>query len=289
MIKIFTDSTSYIPKDLAEEYSINILSLSVSLDGKEYIENETSNEEFFPIMEQSKEFPKSSQPSVSEVHDAFKKETDKGNEVLGIFLSSKMSGTYQSACMVKKQIINENPNASITIIDSKSNSMHLGLIVLAAAEAATQKGSTMDDAVGAAEAAILRTRFIFIPKNLKYLEKGGRIGKAQALLGNALKLIPILTVNDGVTDSMAKVRTFSKATEKLVEILKNDIEQLGIEKIVVAHINAMEQAKNLAAKIKEFVKIDIIISNIGPVIGSHVGPGAIGIIYRTLKPHPLNI
>ena len=288
MIKIFTDSTSYIPKDLAEKYSINILSLSVSLDGKEYIESETSNEEFFPLMEQSKSFPKSSQPAVNDVYEAFKKETDEGNQILGIFLSSKMSGTFQTACMVKDQIVSETSNASITLIDSRSNSMHLGLVVLSSAEAVLNSG-TMEDAVKAAEYAIERTRFIFIPKNLKYLEKGGRIGKAQALLGNALKLIPILTVNHGVTDSMAKVRTFSKATEKLIQILKEDFDKLGIDKIVVTHINALEQAKNLAARIKEFIKLDIIISNIGPVIGSHVGPGAIGIVYKTLEPHPLNI
>ena len=107
-------------------------------------------------------------------------------------------------------------------------------------------------------------------------------------MGNALKLIPILTVNDGVTDSMAKVRTFTKAVERLLTILKEDIETLGVDKIVVSHINAIDQAKKLAERIKEFISIDVIISSIGPVIGSHVGPGAVGIIYRTLKPHPMN-
>ncbi len=287
MIKIFTDSTSYIPDELIKKYSIGVLSLSVSLDGEEYVENQITNEEFFALMEQSREFPKSSQPSADEVYTAFKQETDQGNEVLGIFLSSKMSGTYSTACMVKDMVQNENPNASIALVDSESNCMQLGLIALAAAEAAFN-GETLEQALNAAEEAIKRTRFIFVPKNLRYLEKGGRIGRAQALLGNALKLIPILTVNDGVTDSMAKVRTFTKAVERLLTILKEDIETLGVDKIVVSHINAIDQAKKLAERIKEFISIDVIISSIGPVIGSHVGPGAVGIIYRTLKPHPMN-
>ena len=287
MIKIFTDSTSYIPDELIKKYSIGVLSLSVSLDGEEYVENQITNEEFFALMEQSREFPKSSQPSADEVYTAFKQETDQGNEVLGIFLSSKMSGTYSTACMVKDMVQNENPNASIALVDSESNCMQLGLIALAAAEAAFN-GETLEQALNAAEEAKKRTRFIFVPKNLRYLEKGGRIGRAQALLGNALKLIPILTVNDGVTDSMAKVRTFTKAVERLLTILKEDIETLGVDKIVVSHINAIDQAKKLAERIKEFISIDVIISSIGPVIGSHVGPGAVGIIYRTLKPHPMN-
>ncbi len=180
MIKIFTDSTSYIPDELIKKYSIGVLSLSVSLDGEEYVENQITNEEFFALMEQSREFPKSSQPSVDEVYTAFKQETDQGNEVLGIFLSSKMSGTYSTACMVKDMVQNENPNASIALIDSESNCMQLGLVALAAAEAAFN-GETLEQALNASEEAKKRTRFIFVPKNLRYLEKGGRIGKAQAV------------------------------------------------------------------------------------------------------------
>jgi DegV family protein with EDD domain len=287
MIKVFTDSTSYIPKDLQEKYNIKVISLSVSLDNKEYIEAETSNEEFFAHVEASSEFPKSSQPALEEVYDAFKAEIEKGNSIIGVFISSKMSGTFQTACMVRDDLLGKYPDASITLIDSKSNSMQLGLAALAAAEASSD-GKELRDVIDAVENTIKRTRFIFIPKNLKYLEKGGRIGKAQALLGNALKLIPILTVIDGETDSMAKVRTFSKATVKLISILKDDIEKFGVEKLVITHINASEQAKELLDNIKEFVNIDVVISNIGPVIGAHVGPGAVGFIYMTQKEHPMN-
>lgn len=287
MIKVFTDSTSYIPKELQRKYNITVLSLSVSLDGREYIETETSNEEFFAHVDASSEFPKSSQPSVEDVYDAFKAVLDAGNTIVGVFLSSKMSGTYQTACMVRDDLLEKHPEASITLIDSKSNCMQLGLAALAAAEASAA-GKELEEVVAAVEATIMRTRFIFIPKNLKYLEKGGRIGKAQALLGNALKLIPILTVKDGMTDSMAKVRTFSKATNKLIEILKSDIEALGINKLVISHINALDQAKTLLERVSELTNIEVVISNIGPVIGAHVGPGAIGFIYMTQQEHPMN-
>lgn len=287
MIKIFTDSTSYIPRDLQEQFNIKILSLSVSLDDKEYIEVETSNEEFFAHVDASNEFPKSSQPSVDDVYAAFKTEIDAGNAIVGVFISSKMSGTFQTACMVRDDLLENHPDASITLIDSKSNCMQLGLAALAAAEASAD-GKKLDEVIDAVEKTIKRTRFIFIPKNLKYLEKGGRIGKAQALLGNALKLIPVLTVTDGVTDTMAKVRTFSKATNKLIALLKEDIEKLGINKLVIAHINALDQAKALLEKVSEITNIEVVISHIGPVIGAHVGPGAIGFIYMTQEEHPLN-
>jgi len=287
MIKVFTDSTSYIPKDLQKKYDIKVLSLSVSLDDKEYIEVETSSEEFFAHVDASSEFPKSSQPSLEDVYDVFKAEIEQNNSIVGVFLSSKMSGTFQTACMVRDDLLEKHPDASITLIDSKSNCMQLGLAVLAAAEAC-KAGNKLSEVIDAVEATIKRTRFIFIPRNLKYLEKGGRIGKAQALLGNALKLIPILTVKNGETDSMAKVRTFSKATNKLISILKEDIEKLGINKLVITHINALDMAKKLLDKVSEFTNVEVVISSIGPVIGAHVGPGAIGFIYMTQKEHPLN-
>lgn len=287
MIRVFTDSTSYIPKDLQEKYNIKVLSLSVSLDDKEYIEVDTSNEEFFAHVDASSEFPKSSQPSLEAVYDAFKTELDNGNSIVGVFISTKMSGTYQTACMVRDDLLEKYPDASITLIDSKSNCMQLGLAALAAAEAIFE-GKKLAAVINAVEETIKRTRFIFIPKNLKYLEKGGRIGKAQALLGNALKLIPILTVKDGETDSMAKVRTFSKATNKLISLLKEDTEKLGVKKLVITHINALDQAKELLDRVSEFINIEVVISHIGPVIGTHVGPGAVGFIYMTQEEHPMN-
>ena len=288
MIKVFTDSTSYIPKELQEKYNIGILSLSVSLDDREYLEAETDNEEFFDHMSKSSNFPKSSQPSADAVRAAFEEEIKKGNKIVGVFLSSKMSGTFHTVSMVRNQLDLKYPDACIMLIDSKSNSMQLGLAALAAAEASAA-GDDIDAVVKAAEETIMRTRFIFIPRNLKYLEKGGRIGRAQALLGNALKLIPILTVIGGETDTMAKVRTFKKATAKLIEILKTDIEKLGIDKLVISHINAKDKAKEILDTLKEFVNIEIVISNIGPVIGAHVGPGAIGLVYRTVEKHPMNV
>ena len=195
MIKIFTDSTSYIPKDLQEKYDIHVLTLSVSLDDKEYIEVETDNTEFFAHVDESHNFPKSSQPSVDTVYKVFEAEIKAGNEIVGVFLSSKMSGTFQTANMVKEDLLGKYPDASITLIDSKSNCMQLGLAVLAACEA-NAEGKDLAGVTYAVHETIKRTRFIFIPKDLRYLEKGGRIGRASAILGNALKLIPILTVLD---------------------------------------------------------------------------------------------
>ena len=125
--------------------------------------------------------------------------------------------------------------------------------------------------------------FLFIPENLEYLRKGGRIGGASALIGNLLKIIPILTVEDGKTTVLAKVRTKKKAVFIMLSRMLEDIEKYGLGEIIVHHINCIDEAKQLACTIKEKLKVNVNICDIGPVIGVHVGPGAIAVVYYTQK------
>lgn len=287
MIKIYTDSTSYIPQHLLDQHRINVFPLSVSLDGKSFVETEISNEDFFAMVRQSDQFPKSSQPSVESMIEHFREDAAAGHSVVAVLISSKMSGTYQTALMARQMVIDDYPDARIEIVDSQSNCMQLGVAVLAGAEA-IDAGADMDGVLDAIHATIKRSRFIFIPENLEFLEKGGRIGKANALLGNILSIIPILTVQYGETTSMAKVRTKKRAIGKLIDILMKDIEELGIQKITVHHIDCLDEAKKLIVKLKENVDFLIETCSIGPVIGAHVGPGALGIVYVTDQPHPMN-
>lgn len=288
MIKIYTDSTSYLQEHLIKDFNISILPLSVFINGENYLETEISNEKFFHLVDICDEFPKSSQPSTGYIEQLFRADVAQGNTIVGVFISSLMSGTFSAVNLVKNMMEEEYPDSKIHLIDSKSNCYQLGLAVLAGAQAA-HDGLNVDEVIHAINETILRTRFIFIPYTLHYLEKGGRIGKASALLGNILHLIPILTVIDGETNSMQKVRTYKKAMKKLVAILLKDVEKLGISKIIVTHINAIEQANNLIDEIKKSLDIDVEISHIGPVIGAHVGPGSLGIIYKTKSPHALNM
>ncbi|MBB6696838.1 DegV family protein [Clostridium algidicarnis] len=280
-VEILTDSTSYIPKGILNKLGINMVSLNIIFEDKSYKESDMENEDFYNIM-QEKGIPTSSQPSINDMYDQMKRVVEKGNSLLCIFLSSHMSGTFSTANMVKDMILEEYKDAKIDILDSESNSMQLGFAVIVAARAA-KEGKKLEQVKKIAEDNIKRSRFLFIPDNLEYLRKGGRIGGASSLIGNIFKIIPILTVENGKTTVLTKIRTKKKALLTLVDKMIEDVSKFGIGEIVVHHINCKDEAVKLAYIIKEKINIDIDICDIGPVIGMHVGPRAMGIVYYTKK------
>lgn len=279
-IKIVTDSTSYIPKKIREKYNISAASLSVNFESETYREEEILEPLFYSKMSKSAALPTSSQPTPDELYCIFQKHVSEGNEVVGIFLSSKMSGTYSSALMAKNMILEKYTDANIEIVDSKSNSMQLGFAVISAARAAAD-GKPMDEVLQAAYCIIERSRFLFIPDVLDYLKKGGRIGGAAALIGSVLQIKPILTVVNGETAVLAKVRTRTKALEKMVETFLEDIREKGLGEVIVHHINDEGKGMELARMIEEKIGMKVPVYSIGPVIGLHVGPGSVGIVYYT--------
>lgn len=281
-VKIMTDSTSYIDKGTIEELDISILPLYISFKNESIKETEIENNVFYKRMEKE-DIPVSSQPSIGELYMAMENVVKGGDDLLCIFLSSEMSGTYANACKVRDKILEKYNNAKIDIIDSRSNSMQLGFAVIAAARAA-KEGKAIEEIKSIAEANIKRSRFLFIPDNLTFLQKGGRIGGAGALIGNILKVIPVLIVKDGKTAILKTVRTKARAVKSMVDKMLQDNLDYGIEEIIVHHINCYDQAKELAGNLREKLKLDNVgIADIGPVIGLHVGPGAIGIVYYTNK------
>ncbi|SFC99843.1 DegV family protein [Clostridium uliginosum] len=280
-VKILTDSTSYMDKNIENELDIKVVSLNVIFEKESFKEIDIDNEVFYKMMEE-KGIPTSSQPSVQELYNEMEKMVQKGDSILCIFISSHMSGTYSTAHMVKEMILEVYKNAEIEIVDSTSNCMQLGFSVVVAARAALE-GKSLDEVKEMAQDNIKRSRFLFVPDTLEYLKKGGRIGSASALIGNFLKIIPILTVENGVTTILTKVRTKKKAVTTMTEKMFKDIEEYGLGEIIVHHINAYDEALQLVNELKEKLKIKIGICSIGPVIGTHVGPGAIGITYYTEK------
>ena len=279
-IKIITDSTSYLPESMKQKYNISIVSLSVAFENDVYKETDITNEEFFDKLKKSIKIPKSSQPSIEDVYNVFENEVKQNNEIVGIFISSEMSGTYSTALMVKNMIIEKYTDARIEIIDSRSNCMQLGYAVLQAARAA-EDGESINQVVKIAMDNIKRSKFVFIPDTLEYLKKGGRIGTAKALLGNVFQIRPILTVKDGKTHVRGKVRTRKRAIEKLVSIFLEDKEKFGLGEVLVQHISCEEEAKGLGEILQEKISMPVSIVPIGPVIGTHVGPGTIAIVYYT--------
>lgn len=278
-VKILTDSTSYIEKNIENELDIKVVSLNVIFEKESFKERDIDNEVFYKIMEE-KGIPTSSQPSVQELYDEMEKMVQNGDSILCIFISSHMSGTYSTAHMVKKMILEEYKNAEIEIVDSTSNCMQLGFSVIVAARAALE-GKNLYQVKEIAQDNIKRSRFLFVPHTLDYLKKGGRIGSASALIGNFLKIVPILTVENGVTTILSKIRTKKKAVTTMIDEMFKDIEEYGLGEIMVHHIHAYGEALELAKELEEKLKIKIGICSIGPVIGTHVGPGTIAIAYYT--------
>lgn len=281
-VKIVTDSTSYIDEKIRKDYDISVISLNISFKDISFKEIEVDNDTFYKRIEEKGEFPKSSQPSLGEIYEVFLNLVRENNDVVGIFISSDMSGTYSSALLAKNMVLKEYPSAKIEIIDSRSNCMQLGFSVIEAAKEA-QKGSSIEEVVKAAKDNINRSRFLFIPDTLDYLVKGGRIGEATALLGKILKIIPILTVANGKTAIFDKVRTKKKAVMQMMDTFLGDVKRFQFGNIVVHHIDCEEEAKEIANTIKSFIGKDINVCPIGPVIGAHVGPGAVGLAYYTLE------
>ena len=279
-IKIVTDSTSYIADEYIKKYDINIVSLNVIINGVSSREIDIENEVFYEEIKNSKEIPKSSQPIPEEMLNTFREIVEDGDSIVGIFLSSKMSGTYSNANMIKDMILEDYPDAEIHILDSKTNCMQMGFAVIEAARTASE-GKSINEVINAANHVINNSRFLFTPETLEYLKKGGRIGGAAALFGNVLQIKPILTVVNGETSVFKKVRTRKKAIEEIVKTVLEEIESKGLGDIVVHHINCQEDGLKLAKALENKLGKKVEIQSIGPVIGVHVGPGSIGIAYYT--------
>ncbi len=279
-IKIVTDSTSYISDEYIKKYDIKLVSLNVIINGVSSREIDIENEVFYEEIKNSKEIPKSSQPIPEEMLNTFREIVEDGDSIVGIFLSSKMSGTYSNANMIKDMILEDYPDAEIHILDSKTNCMQMGFAVIEAARTASE-GKSINEVINAANHVINNSRFLFTPETLEYLKKGGRIGGAAALFGNVLQIKPILTVVNGETSVFKKVRTRKKAIEEIVKTVLEEIESKGLGDIVVHHINCQEDGLKLAKALENKLGKKVEIQSIGPVIGVHVGPGSIGIAYYT--------
>ncbi len=280
-VKIITDSTSYIPEELIKKYDIRVVSLSVIINNKSYRETDLKNSEFYKMMDGQSEIPTSSQPSLDEIVKAIQQCINEGHEVLCIFLSAKMSGTFSSAHIARDMVIERYPEAKIEIFDSATNSMQMGYEVIEGAKYALE-GSCMEDIIDKVTHVRDHSRFLFVPDTLKYLKKGGRIGRASALVGGILQIRPILTVENGETTVFEKVRTKKKAVDLIINKVIEDCTKNDIGGIIVHHINCEEEGRELADKLEEKLEIPVGIKSIGPVIGAHVGPGSIGVAYFTM-------
>lgn len=285
MIKLFTDSTSYLPVEYLEENEIGVIPLKVVVDGKEYYENKISNNSFYSAIREDKKIPKSLPVSVKDAETAFENEVVKGNQVIAVFLSSKVSDSYKHACEARDNVLKRHQKAKIEIIDSQATAMQEGFVVMAAAEKIKQN-SWFEEVVDAARENLDHTRFLFVPDNLEFMRIGGKINAFQAMFGGLIKLIPIIMPRDGEIKLLETVRTKKNAIERSLELMKSDIDKCGAKQIVINHIDSYEEASAIADKVNEIADVEVGISDVGPVIGANLGPGAIGITYETIRKIP---
>lgn len=271
---LITDSTAYLPDFIVKKYGITIVPLNVHLPRQDFKEGEgLSNQEYYQFLRNNRVFPTTSQPSAGEFLELFK-QLSPGDEALVILISSKLSGTVQSAQVACSILPDDHP--PVTIIDSLSGAMGLGFQVIRAAEMMAE-GLAVNEISAEIEAMIQTMQIYFMVDDLEYLVRGGRISKLSGILGNVLQLKPILTVKAGEIVLFDKVRTAGKALQRIFDELKKHRHDL--HKITVMHVDALESAQRLQTKLQADYSVPIYLVEVGPVIGTHVGPGCLAVIF----------
>jgi DegV family protein with EDD domain len=279
-VAIVTDSTAYIPQEYLERYEITVTPQILIWEGQTYRDGvDIQPDEFYERLKTAKIMPTTSQVSIVEMQKVFSELLEQGYEVLAIFLSSKLSGTLQSAMQGRENLA--KGKEKIEIIDSQTTCMAMGFQVLAAARVAAE-GASLSECKAQLERARAASGLYFVVDTLEFLHRGGRIGGAQRLLGTVLNLKPILAVQDGRVEPMERIRTKGKAIERMVEIIAEQTAGKRPIRLAILHASVPAEAKALVERTKTLINPDeIIVTGISPVVGTHAGPGTLGLAYMT--------
>jgi DegV family protein with EDD domain len=268
-IQVITDSTADLPVGLPEKLGIRVVPIYLRFGEKSYRDGiDITKEEFYPMLETSPHHPASSQPNPEDFTRVF---SEYGNQdgIVSIHISSKISGTYNSATIARKTLKSECP---IEIIDSGLNSGGLGLVVKAAATAA-QTGASMTEVVKEAKAAVREVRMFGLFETMKYLARSGRVNKTIAAASDILHVMPLLTFHEGEIVRAGLVRSVSKGTDKIYDFVKNNS---PIKELMIVHSQVIDQAKQLKHRLGNFIEEEkITIAELGAALGVHGGPGVL--------------
>jgi DegV family protein with EDD domain len=273
MIHLVTDSTAYLPPDLKAQCGIRTISLNISCGDQTFAEDGgITQEEFVDLVASVDTAPTTSQPSVGEFMELYQELTRDGDEVISIYISEKLSGTVPNARSAAREVAPER----ISVVDSRSTSVGLLIMVLSACEALAA-GKDRAQVLSMLERMVQECEIIFSVETLEYLHKGGRISGASRFLGTVLSIKPILYLEDGKIEALDKVRTTRRARQRILDEI---VQRMAGRRVHagVTHLLAPEAAEELAAAARERLNCaSMHVSELGPVIGSHVGPGLLGI------------
>ena len=274
-VKVVTDSTCDISAQLVQELGITVVPIYVVFGDKSYRDKiDIGEDEFYDKLIHGPVHPTTSVPTPKDFADVYNKLAEETDEIISIHLTSKESGTFNSALLAKELVTRK---CRIEVVDSLSLSMGLGLLVIEAAREA-RAGASLEKITELMRRAVPKVHFIILLDTLKYVVRGGRLSKAHGILGSVLKVKPLLTLREGDLSLMGVARTRAKAMERLYEFAKGFSK---VKEIAVAYTTTHDEAKALADRIKAaFPDVPVSLTRVGSSLGTHAGPGGIGVAVR---------
>ena len=277
-IAVVTDSTTYLPLDLVKKHNITIAPQVLIWGDQTYKDGvDIRSEEFFTRLKTAKTMPTTSQVAVVSFQEIFQDLVNKDFEVLAILVSSRLSGTIQSANQAKELM--DSAGEKVHIVDSQSVAMALGFQALAVARA-LEGGASLKEAIELGEKSHEYTGVFFAVDTLEFLHRGGRIGGAQRFLGTMLNMKPILAIHDGRVEGIERIRTKSKAHDRVLELVMEKTKGKSPIRLATLHANAAEDAKALLTRAeKELNPTESIFTEVSPTVGTHAGPGTVGLAF----------
>jgi DegV family protein with EDD domain len=272
-VRIVTDSTCDLPLAMCEDLGIAVVPLNLHFGEVVYRDlYDLDSDQFLRLLAKSPDLPKTTQPAPARFEETYLRLGSDGDQIVSIHLSSKLSGTMHSAEMARDAV---RSRCFVDVIDSRSASLGLGLIVLAAARLANS-GASARDIASHVQRLATNVHILFFVETLEYLQRGGRIGRARALLGMLLNIRPVLKLEDGEIHPVEKVRTRSKGIDQLVQFAELFPK---LESLAIVHSNSLADVETLLQRLEPiYPRERIMVSQYGPVIGTHAGPGGLGVV-----------
>ncbi len=271
-IALVTDSTADLTEEIKNKYNIHVVPLKVRFEDKEYLDSELTSDEFYEKLKQAKQLPVTSQPSPEDFSKLYRELLKDYEEIISIHISSGLSGTVNAANIAKQSL-----NGKIHIVDSKTISLGIGLMVLEAARNISEGFSAMQIVEGISKVR-RNIETLFTLNTLEYLQKGGRIGKVQGIVGSLLNIKPVIRVgDDGIYHTYKKARSQERALNSIVQAFKELAKGRKQIRLAVAHGAAHQAGIYLKEALENAFQLKAsIFTQVGPVIGVHTGPGTIG-------------
>lgn len=283
MIRIIVDSTCDLPDEVIKKYDIKILPLRVNINGADYADKVTINvDEVYDAMKKGI-YPKTSQPNLMDMHKLLLKYASKGDSIIFLSFSSKMSCTYQAVSSTIEELREEFPGVDMEVVDTKGGSTGSGLIALQASKLAAA-GKNFKTIVKQTRQLAEHIEHIFTITDLNWLVRGGRISRSSGFIGDVLNIKPILHVNNGIIEVLKKVRGKRNALNQVVEIVSERIKKFPDQIIGISHADDYETALELERMLKEkFKDAKFMVNKIGSVLGTHLGIGGVGVFFLNEK------